>query len=210
MRWLSSPGRSTLMPPFLRAFVLASAALAMWLASNGISFAADNAVMAAWRKGGVAVLLRHSATPPGVGDPAEFRLGDCSTQRNLNDEGRAQARRIGEWFRTSGVLPTAVRHSPWCRTRETAELAFGRSSEWTALSSPYQDRAGFERSVDEVRAYIAALKPGERPVLVTHGANITAMAGSSLLRQGEGVLVRARRDAAGRIELQEIGRIDVP
>jgi phosphohistidine phosphatase SixA len=207
MPWLCS----TRCVALTRAFALATATVAMWLASNGVSHAANNAVvLAALRSGGVAVLLRHSATPPGVGDPPEFKLGDCSTQRNLNDEGRTQARRLGEWFRTHRVLPTAVRHSPWCRTRETAERAFGRSSEWAPLSSPYQDRAGFDRSVDEVRGYIAALKPGERPVLVTHGANITAIAGTSLPRQGEAVLVRARRDAAGRIEVQEIGRIDIP
>jgi broad specificity phosphatase PhoE len=183
---------------------------ALWLAGHGAARAADEAVLAALRTGGVAVLLRHSATTPGVSDPPEFKLGDCSTQRNLNDEGRAQAQRLGEWFRARGAVPTAVRHSPWCRTRETAELAFGRSSEWVALSSPYQDRSSFDGQVADVRAYVAALKPGERPVLVTHGATITAIVDTSLPRQGEAVLVRARRDAAGRIEVQEIGRIDVP
>jgi phosphohistidine phosphatase SixA len=204
------PRSTTRRAALTRFFVQALAITAIGLSGSRMSRAADDAVLAALRTGGVAVLLRHSATPPGVSDPPEFKLGDCPTQRNLNDEGRAQARRLGEWFRTNGVVPTAVRHSPWCRTRETAELAFGRSAEWKALSSPYQERPVFEGHVADVRRYLAALKPGDRPVLVTHGANITAIAGTSLPRQGEGVLVRARRDAAGQIALQEIGRIDVP
>lgn len=194
----------------VRAAGLMFGAAAMWFGCNAPGFAADDATLAALRAGGVAVLLRHGATTPGTGDPPEFKLGDCSTQRNLSDEGRAQSRRLGDWFRARGIAPTSVRHSPWCRTRETAELAFGRSVEWAALSSPYQDRGALGRHVDEVRAYVAALKPGERPVLVTHGATITSVVSTGLPRQGEAVLVRAQRSAAGRIELKEIGRIDVP
>ncbi|MEO7855196.1 MAG: histidine phosphatase family protein, partial [Rubrivivax sp.] len=72
---------------------------------------------------GTVVVFRH-ANAPGIGDPAAFKLGDCSTQRNLDDDGRAQAVRIGEQFRQRDIAVGAVFSSQWCRTRETAALAF--------------------------------------------------------------------------------------
>jgi Histidine phosphatase superfamily (branch 1) len=69
------------------------------------------------------VLFRH-ANAPGGGDPAEFRLNDCSTQRNLDAEGREQAQRIGQRFREQGIKVDAALTSQWCRTRETAQIAF--------------------------------------------------------------------------------------
>ena len=88
------------------------------------------------RKGGVVVVFRH-ALAPGTFDPPGLRLGDCSTQRNLSDEGRAQARRIGEWFKERQLQPAAVRSSPWCRCMDSATLAFGAAQAWAALGSPH-------------------------------------------------------------------------
>ena len=88
------------------------------------------------RKGGVVVVFRH-ALAPGTFEPPGLRLGDCSTQRNLSDEGRAQARRIGEWFRERQLQPAAVRSSPWCRCMDSATLAFGAAQAWAALGSPH-------------------------------------------------------------------------
>ena len=73
---------------------------------------------------GAIVLFRH-ATAPGVGDPAGFKLDDCATQRNLDDKGRSEARRLGEQFRSRKIQVGAVLTSQWCRTRDTARLAFG-------------------------------------------------------------------------------------
>ncbi len=88
------------------------------------------------RHGGVVVAMRH-ALAPGTFDPPEFKLGDCTTQRNLSEEGRAQAQRIGLWFQRHQLKPTRVRSSPWCRCIDTATLAFGRAEPWSALASPY-------------------------------------------------------------------------
>lgn len=88
------------------------------------------------RKGGVVVVFRH-ALAPGTFDPPGMRLGDCSTQRNLSDAGRAQARRIGEWFKERQLQPAAVRSSPWCRCMDSATLAFGTTEVWAALGSPH-------------------------------------------------------------------------
>lgn len=84
---------------------------------------------------GVVILLRH-ATAPGTFDPPGFRLGECRTQRNLDDTGRAEARTIGRWFKAQGVAVRRVRSSPWCRCLDTATLAFGQAETWPALGSP--------------------------------------------------------------------------
>jgi phosphohistidine phosphatase SixA len=99
--------------------------------------AGQDAIAARLAKGGVALAFRH-ALAPGTFDPPGFRLNDCSTQRNLDAVGRDQARAIGQWFRSVGLQPAAVRSSPWCRCLETAHLAFGAEQvqPWVALSSP--------------------------------------------------------------------------
>src|SRR5436190_10548946 len=114
-----------------RDFILAGLALAVAPLAAG----EEGDGWARLRKGGLVILMRHAATEPGLGDPAGFRIGDCSTQRNLSEAGRADARRIGERFRAERVPITRVYTSPWCRCRETALLAFGRAEDWEPLSS---------------------------------------------------------------------------
>ena len=106
---------------------------------------------AALQAGGVAILLRHAQTEPGVGDPPGFRIGDCSTQRNLSDDGRRQARRIGEALAARRVRIDHVLSSQWCRCLETARLAFpGRPVEpWPALNSFFDDRSTEPRQTRE-------------------------------------------------------------
>ena len=81
-----------------------------------------DAVLDALRRGGLVMLMRHARTVPGTGDPPESRLNNCATQRNLGEEGRAQARAIGARLRAERIPIGAVRSSAWCRCRETAEL----------------------------------------------------------------------------------------
>ncbi|HZN31975.1 MAG TPA: histidine phosphatase family protein, partial [Xanthobacteraceae bacterium] len=80
------------------------------------------ALWAALRAGGHVALIRHTATIGGAGDPPGFRLDDCATQRNLTEQGRAQARRLGETFRAESVPVGKVLSSQWCRCRETVAL----------------------------------------------------------------------------------------
>ncbi len=126
-----------------------------------------DALAARLREGGVVIALRH-ALAPGTFDPPGFRLGECSTQRNLNDEGRAQARRIGHWFAERGLVPAQVRSSPWCRCIDTATLAFGRAEPWAALGSPHGTaEATRATQLDALRAAYAggAVRLLERAVL---------------------------------------------
>jgi phosphohistidine phosphatase SixA len=124
--------------------------------------------------GGQAVLIRH-AEAPGVGDPANFTLGDCSTQRNLSDGGRAQAERLGATFRERGVTVAQVLTSGWCRCIDTGTLAFGMAEVWPALNSFFRDTSTDAIQTAEVRARIATWAGPGTLVMVTHQVNITAL-----------------------------------
>ncbi|MEO7335880.1 MAG: histidine phosphatase family protein [Caldimonas sp.] len=140
---------------------------------------------------GSIVLFRH-AEAPGFGDPPAFALGDCSTQRNLDDTGRAQARRLGERLRAQGMRVGAVRSSQWCRTQETATLAFPQQEvrEDADFNSFFGDRSS--EAAQTARA-LATLRRWRGPgtlVVVTHQVNITALTGV-VPASGEGVVVDA-------------------
>lgn len=128
------------------------------------------------RAGGCVVLMRHAVTVAGVGDPPGFRLDDCSSQRNLSEAGRQQARALGERFRAERVELAEVRSSAWCRCVDTAQLAFGRHTVWTPLNSFFQvgDRASQTRAVMQD---VARLKAPTNWMLVTHQVNMTALTG---------------------------------
>src|SRR5688572_6115186 len=79
--------------------------------------------------GGQVVLGRHALTDPGVGDPEGMSLNDCTTQRNLSEQGRREAERLGEALRQRRVPVAALLSSPWCRCLETARLAFDRPAQ---------------------------------------------------------------------------------
>lgn len=137
-------------------------------------------------------MFRHTLAP-GTFDPPGFKLGDCSTQRNLNDEGRLQARRIGDWFVQRKLRPARVRSSPWCRCLDTARLAFiGREVEvWPALGSPRQgDAAHNAQALADLRAGLAAVvkQPGALEVWVTHMFVFSALLGEGA-GVGDGVLL---------------------
>lgn len=138
---------------------------------------------------GSVVLFRH-ANAPGGGDPQGFQLGDCRTQRNLDEVGRAQARRIGEQFRRHGVKVGAVLTSQWCRARETAELAFpGMARDDSSFNSFFDDRS---REPAQTAQALATLRRWRGPgvlVVTTHQGNISALTGSGAA-SGEGVVVR--------------------
>ncbi len=140
---------------------------------------ADETLWSLLNKGGRVVLMRHAVTTPGVGDPPGFRLDDCSTQRNLTDEGRRDAQRVGGAFRERGIVVGRVYSSPWCRCVETAKLAFGTPEISPALSNLFTHPENRERQIREMRELISALTPQNR-VLVSHGATILALTGVSL------------------------------
>lgn len=140
---------------------------------------ADEVLWSLLKKGGHVVLMRHAVTTPGVGDPPGFRQDDCTTQRNLTDQGRLDAKRVGAAFRARGIVVESVLSSPWCRCIETANLAFGKAEVSTALSNLFTHPENRDRQVREMRALVDVPHRGNR-VLVSHGATILALTGISL------------------------------
>lgn len=144
---------------------------------------------------GTIAIMRH-ALAPGNGDPTNFKVGDCSTQRNLDARGRAQARKTGVEFRVRGIVFDKVLSSQWCRTLETAKLLdSGPVVEAPSLNSFYEDYSTSERQTADTLALLAKLDG--RLMLVTHQVNISALTGQST-RSGEVLLLRSE---GGRLEV---------
>lgn len=143
-------------------------------------------------------IMRH-AIAPGTGDPDEFRIGDCSTQRNLDERGRAQARRIGDAVRAAGVEVDRIFSSQWCRCLETAELlGLGATEELASLNSFFADRSTEAEQTEGLRAFLGALPDDETVFLVTHQVNITALTGV-YPASGEVILFRFEADGTATV-----------
>lgn len=173
----------------------------------GLAFG-DESIWPRLREGGYVLLIRHAETGPGMGDPKGYRVEDCATQRNLSDEGRAHARRIGERLRGERVKVTRVLTSPWCRCRDTGALAFGSAEDWEPLSSTFDQPHRETEYVERVKKRIGNLAARKTPgnvVMVTHNVNIAAL---TKLSVATGEIVVVRPD--GCCGLKVVGRLTVP
>lgn len=164
--------------------------------------AATEAGWALLRNGGQIVLLAH-ANAPGSGDPANFDIDNCRTQRNLSDRGRQQARRIGALFAARAEPVEQVYSSRYCRCLETARLAFGDrlTEHFAALDSIAGGGEEAEAATAEVLELIRSYSGSGNLVLVTHPENVAALVGTTP-REGEAVIVAP--DDSG---VHAIGRI---
>lgn len=139
---------------------------------------------------GQVLVMRH-ARAPGVGDPPGMRLGDCATQRNLDEHGRAQARQLGERLRAAGFTKTRVFTSQWCRCRETARLlGLGPVEDLPLLNSFFAEPDRRDAQTRAWRDFLDRLPRDGPPVIfVTHQVNITALTGF-FPDSGEGLILR--------------------
>lgn len=171
----------------------AAAALSVSLAPAW-AFAADG--WAALSQPNTIVLFRH-ATAPGIGDPPGFKLNDCPTQRNLNDKGRAEARQLGTQFRSRKITVGAVMTSQWCRTRDTAHLAFGDAvKDEPAFNSSFLASADIsDAQTAQARAVLTRWQGPGVLVVFSHQVNITALTGV-YPSSAEGVVVRPAEDGS--------------
>jgi broad specificity phosphatase PhoE len=132
-------------------------------------------------------------------------IADCSTQRNLSAQGRSDAKRIGEAFRSRNIPISDVFSSRWCRCLDTANLAFGKATPAPMLDSMFNDREKpAEEKVREVLAVVRRRAPSGNLVLVTHNQNIQALTGVSV---GSGEMVVVTPDNG---KLRVIGRLNLP
>lgn len=149
---------------------------------------------------GYVLLLRHSLAP-GVGDPKNFRLGDCSTQRNLSAEGREDAKEIGNWLSRRQIPIFRVESSRWCRAKETAQLlGLGKVKLNRNLDSLFQESqiATHPQTLNVSRQIVEHRNKEGLLILVGHYVNIAAVTGMGV-DSGEGVLVRANRNGKIRV-----------
>ena len=121
------------------------------------------------KDGGKLIFIRH-AYAPGSGDPNNFNLNDCSTQRNLNDAGREQAEQIGKFFRKNKIKIDKVLSSEWCRCKETAKIAFKNFSTNSFLNSFYSPKYAKNRNkqIKALKDYIKKYQSKKNLILVTH------------------------------------------
>ena len=119
--------------------------------------------------GGKLIFIRH-AYAPGGGDPNNFTLNDCSTQRNLNNEGREQAKYIGEFFKKNKIKIDKVLSSEWCRCKETAKIAFKNFSTNSFLNSFYSSKyeKNKEKQIEMLNDYVKKFKSKQNLIFVTH------------------------------------------
>ena len=145
------------------------------------------------------LLMRHTLAP-GVGDPANYSLQDCKTQRNLNAEGRAQAVFVGEWLKKQGVKNAEVHSSVWCRCKDTAALLnFGEYKVEPALASFFDDMSKAKESNLKLQRFIAGKiksKGDKALIMVTHHVNILEFMGENI---ASGDMVLAKVNSKGEL-----------
>ena len=167
---------------------------------------ADEALWAALKQGGKVVLMRHATVDNSKGSGIRHTPGDCSQEFNLSARGRAQAKRVGEMFRARGIFTGEVLASPYCRTMDTARLAFGsvKPSDALRLIEGIGARE-IERINAQAMKLIGGYKGKANLVLITHQPNVEAIALESVEPAGMLVLV-----PKGGEEFDVLGRIPAP
>ena len=121
------------------------------------------------KEGGKIVFIRH-AIAPGGGDPPQFTLKDCNTQRNLSQDGIDQSKKIGLFFLKNNILIEKVLSSEWCRCKDTAKHAFEEYNTFEALNSFFDERfrKNKDKQIKELINYLKSWKSEKNLVLVTH------------------------------------------
>lgn len=173
--------------------------LSLWLLATCIfSVQAGNtnsALIKAMQDGGYILMMRH-ANAPGFGDPDNFKIGDCNTQRNLDEQGRQQAVKIGDRLRNNNIETAAVYSSQWCRCLDTARLLdMGTVAEMPPLNSFYQMPQNQQPSLLALKQFIAEQKTDSKLIImVTHHVTIAAISGQNVAT-GNGVLLKLNESA---------------
>lgn len=177
--------------------LLASLVVAPHLAAAEVK-AAEKKLWDALRSPNHFALIRH-ALAPGTGDPANFTLGRRETQRNLSEQGRQQAQRIGDLFRANGIAAAQVFTSEWYRCKDTAELLdLGPVQPLPALNSFFRNYQQKDASTDALKRWLSQHEMDKPLVLVTHQVNITALTG---VYPASGEIVVVAQNAENRLRV---------
>lgn len=200
--------RSTATPPRITFFVAGVLASALIVCFTQLNFSGKAQAASAWTllqrdEPGYVVVMRH-ALAPGTGDPPAFKLGDCTTQRNLSTKGREQAVQIGKAFRSRKIKIARVLSSQWCRCLDTARLmALGKVESFPALNSFFNASSREAKQTAEVRRFIVKNRNTRGvTVMVTHQVNITGLTGI-VPQSGESVVLRSNNKG----QVKVVGRL---
>ena len=182
--------------------LIATTGLLIAVLVNSVGLSHADGLWDALKSGNHLVLMRH-ALAPGYGDPANFDVKECRTQRNLNEVGRQQSIDIGDLFRSNGIDKAIVLSSQWCRCLATANLLnLGNVSELPFLNSFFENFYREQFQTDETIQWIRNAPLSIPTILVSHQVNIAALTGHSA-RSGEIVFVRKSTDG----QIKVIGSI---
>ena len=167
---------------------------------NKTSFANENIVEILKKENNI-IFIRH-AIAPGNGDPPNFDISDCSTQRNLSKDGQLQALKIGKFFKENEIKLTKVLSSEWCRCKDTAKIAFGKFETFNALNSFYEARFQKNRSsqIRDLRNYISSWESDSNLILVTHYVVIYDLLNSAV-SSGEMIITDKKLNVIGNLEI---------
>jgi len=170
--------------------------------TNGIKADTEFQILKNLKNGGNLIFIRH-AYAPGGGDPDNFDINDCSTQRNLSDEGREQAKNIGNYFRENLIPIDKVISSEWCRCKETAELAFEKFETNNFLNSFFSEKFSKNKTkqIKNLKKYIDKWDGNKNLVFVTHYVVISE-ALNYAPSSGEIVISNIRLKKIGNIEIE--------
>ncbi|MFY0609954.1 MAG: histidine phosphatase family protein [Hyphomicrobiaceae bacterium] len=173
-------------------------AVIVFLLMATMAIADDAKLWTAIKNGEAFAIMRH-ALAPGTGDPQNFSVTDCTTQRNLSTEGRDQARMIGRRFRRQGITSAEVYSSEWCRCQDTAELLYlGTVKPLPSLNSFFETYERRELQIRAIKKWLIAKKSSKPLVLVSHQVNIFALTGTPT---SSGETVVAQINAAGQVKV---------
>ena len=170
--------------------------------TNGIKADTEFQILKNLKNGGNLIFIRH-AYAPGGGDPDNFDINDCSTQSNLSDEGREQAKNIGNFFRENLIPIDKVISSEWCRCKETSELAFEKFETNNFLNSFFSEKFSKNKTkqIKNLKKYIDKWDGNKNLVFVTHYVVISE-ALNYAPRSGEIVISNIRLKKIGNIEIE--------
>ena len=152
------------------------------------------------KEGGKIVMIRH-AYAPGSGDPDNFSVKDCSTQRNLNKQGIKQSKQIGDFFKKNKIPISIVLSSEWCRCKDTAFYAFQTFKTNSFLNYFYENRfkKNKNKQIFQLKNYVDKWKGKKNIILITHYVVISELLNVSS-NSGEIIISDSKFNVIGKLE----------
>ena len=162
---------------------------------------ADEKIVEILKKNDNIIFIRHSLAP-GSGDPENINLNDCKTQRNLNNEGIKQSKKIGNFFKKNDIKVEHIFSSEWCRCKDTAFYAFDNYKTFNALNSFYSEKfyKNKNKQIKKLKKFISDWDSTSNLVLVTHYVVILEILGIGA-GSGEIIISNKKYEIKNRIEI---------